>query len=157
MDLDLADVSDEKGKKPSSPRVVVTKGKKTNKKEQWLIHSKGHDPAVFGCLAEMGCEAVAKEIFDEISVPTGSRDLHDTIVERNWEFRRLDKSFRRDELDSPDSKVQEQLVHGEKHSVEEAQEEEEDGQASGTGGSKRVKTKTAAATEEEEARILPYA
>ena len=118
-----------------------------------MIHLKGHDAAVFGCLAEMDYEAVAKEIFDEISAPGGSHDLHDAIVERNWEFRRLDESFRCNELDSSDSKEQEQLVHGKKHSVEEVEEGEEEGRVSDMAGSKRVKTKTAAATEEDQ--ILP--
>jgi hypothetical protein len=59
--------------------------------DMWIIHSRGHDKAVFGCLEHMDATGAGQQLF--ISMPKGE-SLADELARRNRTFAELERSFR---------------------------------------------------------------
>src|SRR6516162_1302917 len=52
----------------TSPLVQVSTSNSRKKPKLWAIHSRGHDPNVFGCLRSMGCETNSNKFFTSLDL-----------------------------------------------------------------------------------------
>lgn len=78
---------------PSSSPVEVLASKSSKSPALWLVHSRGHDEKVFGCLKTTSCSEVCKLFF---TMTTQEYSPHDNLARRNWVFRELGEKYRYD-------------------------------------------------------------
>ncbi|KAK2798544.1 hypothetical protein FQN50_008812 [Emmonsiellopsis sp. PD_5] len=83
----------------STSRVEVTRTNNDDLPVVWAIHSRGHDPWTFRCLAEMNCEQVSEQLFQATSPHLSN---HDICALRNDRFAKLGRGYRYPELPTQD-------------------------------------------------------
>ena len=69
-------------------QVSRTSGRKP---DIWAIHSRGHDPTVFGCLGQMRCGDSSEKFFTSLEP---ENDAHYELCQRNKVFSKLARNFR---------------------------------------------------------------
>ena len=85
----LFDLGVVRSDKATSPLVQVSHSEMPP--DMWVIHSRGHDAAVFGCLKHMDVTNATQQFF--ISLPEGD-SLADQLARRNRPFYKLDRNYR---------------------------------------------------------------